>query len=434
MATDIKCPNCGHQFPMEEAVTEEYKKGLREQMQSFINNKEKEFLKKQDDFARREKELIQQAQQREKELAQLSVQQEAVFVRRLEEEKRQVQANVELSLRKTITGDFEHKLRLLEDANKDNEEKLKASRQRELEFLKKEQELAGKEAELELSVQRLLQEERIKLSKEIRDLEEQKVAGRETEHQMRQKELEKQLEDQRKLIEEMRRKAEQGSMQLQGEVQEMALEELLRSSFPFDEISEVGKGVRGADCIQTVRNNFGQECGKIIYESKRTRDFSPEWIEKLKADMRSQGAAIAVIVTQAMPKDMNAFGERNGVWICSFAEVKALAYVLRDGVIRIFNAARSQENKGDKMHLLYDYLTSSEFGEQWKAIREGFLSMKQSIQKERDTMERLWKAREKQLEKVLLNAAHVRGSIEGIAGKDAIDVNLLEEEDDLLTD
>jgi len=423
MATDIKCPNCGHQFPMEEAVTEEYKKGLREQMQLFINSKEKEFGKKQDDFARREKELLLSAQQ-----------QEVAFNRKLEEEKRQVQAAVEQSLRKSISGDFEHKLKLLEDSNKDNEEKLKASRQRELEFLKKEQELAGKEAELELSVQRLLQEERIKLSKEIRELEEQKVAGRETEFQMRQKELEKQLEDQKKLIEEMRRKAEQGSMQLQGEVQELALEELLRSSFPFDEISEVGKGVRGADCIQTVRNNFGQECGKIIYESKRTRDFSPEWIEKLKADMRSQGAAIAVIVTQAMPKDMSFFGERNGVWICSFAEVKALAYVLRDGVIRIFNAAKSQENKGDKMHLLYDYLTSTEFGEQWKAIREGFLSMKQSIQKERDTMERLWKAREKQLEKVLLNAAHVRGSIEGIAGKDAIDINLLEEEDDLLTE
>ncbi|HEY4285803.1 MAG TPA: DUF2130 domain-containing protein [Puia sp.] len=434
MATDIKCPNCGHQFPMEEAVTEEYKKGLREQMQSFINNKEKEFMKKQDDFERREKEWQQQAAQREKDIQQQTQQQEAAFNRKLEEEKRQVQAAVELSLRKSISGDFEHKLRLLEDTNKDNEEKLKASRQRELEFLKKEQELAGKEAELELSVQRLLQEERIKLSKEIRELEEQKVAGRETELQMRQKELEKQLDDQKKLIEEMKRKAEQGSMQLQGEVQELALEELLRSSFPFDEISEVGKGVRGADCIQTVRNNFGQECGRIIYESKRTRDFSPEWIEKLKADMRSQGAAIAVIVTQAMPKDMSTFGERNGVWICSFAEVKALAYVLRDGVIRIFNAARSQENKGDKMHLLYDYLTSTEFGEQWKAIREGFLSMKQSIQKERDTMERLWKAREKQLEKVLLNAAHVRGSIEGIAGKDAIDINLLEEEDDLLTD
>jgi len=409
---------------MEEAVAEEYKKDLRDQMLNFKKEKEKELQKKQDDFARREKELLQQSQQ-----------QETVFTQKLEDERRRIQAATELSLRKSISGDFEHKLRLLEDANKDNEEKLRTSRQRELEFLKKEQELQNKEAELELSVQRLLQEERGRLSEEIRQLEGQKNAQKETEYQLRLKELEKQLEDQKKLAEEMKRRAEQGSMQLQGEVQELALEELLRATFPFDEISEVGKGVRGADCIQTVRNAYGQECGKIIYESKRTQSFSPEWVEKLKADMRSQGAIIAVIVTQTMPKDMGNFGERNGVWICSFAEVKALSYVLRDGVVRVFNAAKSQENRGDKMHLLYDYLTSSEFGEQWKAIREGFLSMKQSIQRERDTMERLWKAREKQLEKVLLNAAHIRGSIEGIAGKDAIDINLLEDGgEDLLPD
>jgi hypothetical protein len=424
MATEIKCPNCGHPFPMEEAVAEEYKKDLRDQMLNFKKEKEKELQKKQEDFARREKELLQQSQQ-----------QETAFTQKLEEERRRIQAATELSLRKSISGDFEHKLRLLEDANKDNEEKLRTSRQRELEFLKKEQELQNKEAELELSVQRLLQEERGRLSEEIRQLEGQKTAQKETEYQLRLKELEKQLEDQKKLAEEMKRRAEQGSMQLQGEVQELALEELLRATFPFDEISEVGKGVRGADCIQTVRNSYGQECGKIIYESKRTQSFSPEWVEKLKADMRSQGAIIAVIVTQTMPKDMGNFGERNGVWICSFAEVKALAYVLRDGVVRVFNAAKSQENRGDKMHLLYDYLTSSEFGEQWNAIREGFLSMKQSIQRERDTMERLWKAREKQLEKVLLNAAHIRGSVEGIAGKDAIDINLLEDGgEDLLPD
>src|ERR1700744_3425769 len=321
MPTDIKCPNCGHQFPMEEAMAEDYKKDLRERMQGFIKDKEKEFVKKQEEAARR-----------------------------FEDEKRQIQAATEQSLRKSISTDYEHKLRLLEEANKESSEKLRASRQKELEFLKKEQELINKEAELELSVQRLLQEERVKLSKEIRDLEEQKVASRETEYQLRLKELEKQLDDQKKLAEEMKRKAEQGSTQLHGEVQELALEELLRATFPFDEISEVGKGVRGADCIQTVRNNFGQECGKIIFESKRTRDFSPDWIEKLKADMRSQGAAVAVLVTAAMPKDMPCFGERNGVWICSFSEVKALAYVLRDGIIRIFNSARSQENKGDKMH------------------------------------------------------------------------------------
>ena len=393
---------------MEEAMSEEYKKELREQMQKFI--KEKELA-----FANKEKELQQQAQ---------------------------TQAHLqEATLRKTITNDFENRLRLLQDAQKDSEEKLRTARERELEYLKKEQDLKNKEAELELSVQKLLQQERSKLTEEIRHLEEQKIATRETAHQMRYKELEKQIEDQKRLaaeaektIEEMRRKSEQGSMQLQGEVQELALEELLRGSFPFDEISEVGKGVRGADCIQLVRNNFGQECGKIIYESKRTHSFSQEWIDKLKADMRSQGAAIAVIVTQTMPKDMLCFGERNGVWVCSFSEVKALAYVLRDGIIRVFNSNRHQENKGDKMTLLYNYLTSTEFSEQWKAIREGFLSMKQSIQKERDTMERLWKAREKQLEKVLLNAAHVRGSIEGIAGKDAIDVQELEDDSQDLLD
>ncbi len=229
----------------------------------------------------------------------------------------------------------------------------------------------------------------------------------------------------------MKRKSEQGSMQLQGEVQELALEQLLKYSFPFDLVNEVGKGVKGADCIQTVRNNYGQECGKIIFESKRTKDFSEDWIEKLKADMRVLGADVAVIVTQAMPKDMNCFGEKNGIWICSFSEVKALVYVLRDLVIKVYNASKSQENKGDKMTLLYQYLISGEFSQQWKAISEGFVSMKMSIQKERDQMEKLWKVREKQLEKVLLNATHIKGSIEGIAGMD-VDLNLLPEDNNYL--
>jgi hypothetical protein len=397
---------------MEEAVAEEYKKDLRDRMQTFIREKEREFQKKTE-------------------------QQDALFAGKLDEERRRIQTAAEQTLRRSITSDFENKLRLLEDANKDNEEKLRTSRQKELEFLKKEQDLKNKEAELELSVQRLLQEERTRLSEEIRQVESQKTAAKETGYQMKLKELEKQLEDQKKLAvemerraEEMQRKADQGSMQLQGEVQELALEQLLRTAFPFDAIAEVGKGVRGADCILTIRNNHGQECGKIIYESKRTLTFSPDWIEKLKADMRSLGADVAIIVTQTMPKDMNGFGEKEGVYICSFAEVRALTQILRNGVIQLFNAAKSQLNKGDKMTLLYDYLTSGEFAEQWKAIREGFHSMRQSIQRERDTMERLWKAREKQLEKVLLNVAHVRGSIEGIAGKDAIDINLLDDSAD----
>ncbi|MFT3933457.1 MAG: DUF2130 domain-containing protein [Chitinophagaceae bacterium] len=414
MPTTIKCPSCGHQFPMEEAVSEEYKKDLRKQMQDYKQQKDAE-------LARRENEFATEAAKKE-----------AAFSQKLQDEKLRLQQSLEVNLRKTIATDFENKLQLLEQNNRDNEEKLKLARQKELEFLQKEQSLKNKEAELEIEVQKKLQEERNKLSEELRKLEEQKTAAKDNEHQLRVKELEKQLEDQKKLAEEMRRKADQGSMQLQGEVQELALEAMLQAAFPFDLVTEVGKGVRGADCIQTVRNNFGQECGKIIYESKRTKDFALDWIEKLKADMRSTGADVAVIITQAMPKDMNGFGEKNGVWICQFTEARAMIALLRDGIIKVHTAAKSQQNRGDKMHLLYDYLTGNEFAEQWKAVREGFMSMKLSIQRERDAMEKLWKAREKQLEKVLLSAAHIRGSIEGIAGQDNIDLALTDDEEDKL--
>lgn len=411
MPTNIKCPKCSFEFPIEDAVSEEYKKELREQMMHFKKQKEEELYKK-------EQEWKQQLQQQEREL-----------LLKNELEKKQLQKDLEENLRKKIIGDFENQLTLLQQNHAETEEKLKEARKKELEYYQKEQALKTKEEELEIQMQKRMQQEREKLAEEIRRIEYQKTEARDTEHQLRMKELEKQLEDQKKLVDEMKRKAEQGSMQLQGEVQELALEELLKASFPFDIISEVGKGSRGADCIQAVRNNFGQECGKIIYESKRAQNFSVEWIEKLKKDMRSQGADIAVIVTRVMPKEMECFGLKDGVWICSFGEVKALASVLRDGVIRVYNSAASQQNKGDKMHLLYDYLISNEFAEQWSAIREGFQSMKMSIQRERDAMERLWKAREKQLEKVLLNAAHIRGSIEGIAGSNSIDLHLLEDGD-----
>ncbi len=157
----------------------------------------------------------------------------------------------------------------------------------------------------------------------------------------------------------MRRKAEQGSMQLQGEVQELILEEMLKATFPFDLVSEVGKGVRGADCILIIRNNLGQECGKIIFESKRTKHFDKNWIEKLKADMRSTSADIGVIVTQALPDAVPTFGQLDGIWICSFSDVLALVHVLRDGILKVFMATKTQENRGDKMNMLYSYLTSN---------------------------------------------------------------------------
>ena len=395
-------------------MSEEYKKELQVKMRDYTRQKEEEYRKKETDFVNKER------------------QQQLNFEQRLTDEKKQLQAIIEQSLRKSIGSDYENKLALLQNEKNETDEKLKASRQKELEFMQKENALKQREEELELSVQRKLQEQRSELTENIRKQEAERFNLKDTEYQLKQKELEKQLEDQKKLVDEMKRKAEQGSMQLQGEVQELILEELLRESFPFDLIGEVGKGVRGADCIQTVRNKFGLECGRIIYESKRTKDFGGDWIDKLKKDMRAIGVDVAVIVSQCYPKGMDCFGEKDGVWICSFEEVKAVAYILRDCIIKLANLAKAQDNKGDKMHLLYDYLISNEFSEQWKAIREGYMSMRISIQKERDAMEKMWKAREKQLEKVLLNAAHIKGSIEGIAGSDMIHLELGDEDDALL--
>lgn len=414
----IKCPSCGSEYPLEDALQDEMKENIEKEKQEYRRQMLDYTQKKEEDFKKRELEFNKLAQQ-----------QEEVFQQKMEQELKRQREQQEELLRKKLSADFENKVKMLEQSAVENEEKLKEARRKELEYLNKEKALKEKEEEMELQLQRQLINEREKLKEQLAIEQAERLNVKEQEFQLRTRELEKQIEDQKKLVDEMKRKAEQGSMQMQGEVQELLLEEILQATFPFDLVAEVGKGVRGADCIQTVRNSFGNEAGKIIYESKRTKDFSIDWIEKLKADMRQLGADVAVIVTQALPKDMDRFGEKDGVYICSFAEVRSVALLLRNGLLKVADVRKSGENKGDKMVMLYDYLTGHEFGEQWKAIREGFMSMKLSIQKERDAMERLWKSREKQLEKVLLNAAHIRGSVEGIAGSDSVNLNLLDEGD-----
>ncbi|NQW78564.1 MAG: DUF2130 domain-containing protein [Chitinophagaceae bacterium] len=392
---NVTCPKCQHNFEPTDAIREEVEKELRGKMTDWQKKKEEE------------------------------------TTALLAEQKISIENELAEKLKKEVGAQYDHKIKVMQQSESAMSKQVKDFQEKELEFLKQVQVIQAKEAELELELQRKLVKERETLKAQIQKEEIERGSIKEQEHQLKVKELEKQLDDQRKLADEMKRKAEQGSMQMQGEVQELLLEELLKSSFPFDEIIEVGKGVRGADCIQVVRNNLGQEAGKIIYESKRTTAFAQDWIEKLKADMRSQGADIAIIVTQSFPKDMERFGEKEGVYICSYQEVKSVALLLRTALLKLFDAKKNQLNKGDKMSFLYNYLTSNEFNEQWKAIGEGFRQMRQSIQKERDAMEKLWKSREKQLEKVLLNAMHIKGSIEGIAGADSINMNLLEDDEPL---
>lgn len=423
MALSINCPKCQYRFEPGEAFMKDFETQARQKMIVEWNKLKAEVDRDKQSIQHQKDLLAKQQQQQEKEVQQ-----------RLSLEKQKLQQELQESIRTSVASDYENQMKMLEQSCEENIEKLKEARKKELDYLQREQKLKDKEAELELELQRKLLQQREQLAEQIYLEESQKTSLKETEFQMRLAEYDKKMKDQEKLIDEMKRKAGQGSMQLQGEVQELLLEDILRSGFPFDKVVPVNKGVRGADCLQVICNPYGNECGKIIYESKRTKDFGNDWIDKLKADMRSQGADLAVIVTQVLPKDMEHFGEKDGVYICTFAEVRSLATVLRTSIIKVFALTKSQENRGDKMYMLYDYLTSNEFAEQWNAIREGFMSMRLSIQKERDTMEKLWKAREKQLEKVLLNAAHIRGSIEGIAGADAVNMSLLEEEDSLLLD
>ncbi|HUX84060.1 MAG TPA: DUF2130 domain-containing protein, partial [Chitinophagaceae bacterium] len=317
---------------------------------------------------------------------------------------------------------LQSRMAALEEDRNSKDRQLKEVRERELALLREKTALESQRRDFELESEKKLLESR-------REIEDQAVKKEREIYELKLLELQKKLEVQTHMAQEMQRKAEQGSMQLQGEVQELALEALLKASFPFDEVLEVAKGKKGADCLLLVRNNLGQECGKIVFESKRTQAFAENWIAKVKQDMQIVHADMAVIVTQAKPKKMDeTFIHQEGVWICSFGDVRSLTIALRDGLLRVQQVSRSHENRGEKMQLLYSYLTSNEFSQQWNAIREGFRIMQQSIGRERDAMEKLWKAREKQLEKVLLNAAHIRGSIEGIAGSDVVDIRLLEDE------
>jgi hypothetical protein len=315
---------------------------------------------------------------------------------------------------------------------------------------KKNREIAELSRELQESRQRTtqLQESQIayeKLKRRFEHMERDYQLKMEQELTLRQQEMEesiteresrrlslKLLEKDQKLdsltkqLEEMRKRAEQGSVQLQGEAQEVAIERMLSELFPRDHVREVPKGRQGADAVHLVYTDSGENCGTIIYESKRTKNFGKDWIEKLKRDQMNEKADLAVLVTETLPQGIDQTALMNGVWVCSFSGFKSLAMVLRDSLIRIHALRKSQTHKGDKMTMLYDYLTSQEFKLQLESIIEGFTSLKGSIDRERRAMEKLWKERKKQLEKVLLSTTHFYGSIKGIAGSSVPQIPMLE--------
>jgi hypothetical protein len=404
----IHCPNCGESIDVSEVLRHQLEEDIKQKLHREIANERNRFEK--DNAALKQKEIdFEERKKKENDLFQEKLQQ------KLKEEK----LVLESALKLKINEEQSERFKLLENELNQKQEQLKELNRTkaEIEQLKREKDLVKEqtlmEAEKSLSVR--LNEERDKIKKLEQDRTELTI-----------KELHKQLEDQKKLTEEMKRKQEQGSMQLQGEVQELAIEEWLFAQFPLDTIEEIKKGARGGDCVQTVNTRTRQNCGTIYYESKRTKDFQPSWIEKFKTDIREKGANIGVLVTDAMPAGMDRMGLKEGIWICNYEEFKGLCKVLRESIVQLDTALSSQENKGDKMSLLYDFLTSNTFKLQIEAIVEGFTQMQSDLESEKRAMQRIWKSREKQIEKVINNTIDFYGSVKGIAGNAIGEIKALE--------
>ena len=416
-SSKITCPNCGHQIDVNDLlyhqVNDELKKKFNAKLAEEKNNYDKHLV-----------ELNEQKAKLENDKMMYEEGLHAAIKNGINAEKKKLKNNLKKQIQeeqsdqiKALHEELNEKTTQVKDLNK-----AKA----DIERLRREKDGMKEaiEAESEKKLNEQLKREREKLGK----LVDQKSKYKLLESEKVIKQLDKQLR-------EAQRKAEQGSMQLQGEVMELAIEKWLVEYFPLDTIEEIKKGARGADCLQTIHTRSMHNCGSIYYESKRTKAFQSRWIEKFKADIREKGADIGVLVTNIMPYDMERIGQKDGIWICNFEEFKGLSVVLRESLINMSNAIATQKNKGDKMGMIYDYLTSNEFRLQIEAIVEGFTHMRSDLEAEKRAVSGIWKKREKQIDKVLLNTTYMYSSIKGIAGSAIQSVNLLElpkENEDLL--
>ena len=404
---NIQCPSCDHEFDVEDVLAGKLEKTYKDkfkEMQQKLDRK----IKEREEGLEKERAEFEDKKKKENEIFKDKLQQ------KLKEEKEE--------LKSKVREEYAQKLKAQDEELEEKSKQLKDLREKEILIERMKTKMEEQEKVLELQFEKKmrlqLQEREELLSKRITEAQELKTL-----------EMQKQLEDQSKLIEELKRKKDQGSMQMQGEVQELAIEDILRHSFPHDLIDEVPKGAKGADSIQTVINNLQQVCGKIIFESKRTKAFSNDWLEKLREDQRTIGADIAVLITQTMPKNMDSYGQVEGVWVCGYHEFLGLVHVLRHMILKVASIRSAQENVGDKKEVLYNYVSSEEFKQVVNGIVEGFAGMKTELEKEKRAMQSIWKRREKQIDKVITNTIHMHGAIQGIAGESIGNLEILELDD-----
>ncbi|MHB1699089.1 MAG: DUF2130 domain-containing protein [Acidobacteriaceae bacterium] len=412
----ITCPHCKTEIKLTESLAAPLIEATRQQYEKKVAESEASIASR---------ELALRQQQAALAEAEKSIEDQVDSKLKLEREKIAVEENRKARL--LLEGDIEqtHKqVTDLQELLKDRDIKLGEAQKAQAEIIRKQRELDDAKREIDLTIERRV-EESITL---VRD-----KAKVEAEEKLRFKVLEKeeQIASMQRQIEELRRKAEQGSQQLQGEVQELELEALLRSKFQRDTIEPVPKGEFGGDVLHRVLGPAGQHCGTILWESKRTKNWSDAWLPKLRDDQRTAKAEIALIVSQALPKGVEAFDFIDGVWVTESRCAIPVAIALRQSLIDLSGARQAGDGQKTKMEMVYQYLTGPRFRHRVEAIVEKFEDMQADLDKERKTMTRLWAKREEQIKGVIETTVGMYGDLQGIAGRtmqeiDGLEVRLLE--------
>lgn len=390
----IVCPNCGHEFELSDALTARIRDHLKAELLEEVRCREAEIRKRSERLKELEEELARGRaaleEELEKRLREKLVQAEQAAARRLE-------------------ADYGLKLKEMASALAEKEDAIRAFREQELLLRSKQRKLEEEREALELEVARKIDAEREAIRAEA-------LRRAAEEHRLKDLEKDKMIQDLKTALEEMKRRAEQGSMETQGEVLELDFEARLRSAFLHDDIQPVPKGIRGADLIQTVRTPLGAECGVVLWETKNTKAWSAAWIPKLKDDMIATRATLAILVSVALPEDVRRFGRQDGVWVCDPESAIPLAAVLREHLIALSREREAAVGKNEKMEALYRYLSGEEFRQKIEGIVEAFGSLQEQLNKERRAMERIWSQREKEIQRVLRHTAALYGDMQGIIG------------------
>lgn len=407
----IVCPNCRHEVKLTESLAAPLLEATRRDFERRLADKDA-------GIAKREAAIQQQ-------LAQLEKAKEAIdeqVAEKLKAERTRIQAEATKSAKQLLGAELEAKQRELQEAQevlKDRNKKLEEAQKVQVEMERKKRELDDKSRELDLTIEKRVTES-LTLARD--------QAKKEVEENMKLTlyERDKKIADMSRQIDDLKQKAEQGSQQLQGEVQELELEESLRSRFTYDEIEPVPKGEFGGDALQRVCSNARQTCGTILWESKRTKNWSDGWLAKLRDDQRTAKANLAIIVSTALPKEVESFAYIDGIWVTSPRYALPLASILRETLIEIASARQASEGQQSKMELIYRYLTGPNFRQRVEAVVERLADMKDDLDKERKTMTKMWAKREQQLLGAEDAIAGMYGDMQGIAGKSLAEISGLD--------